>query len=338
MKVAVIFGGFGFLGAHFSDYLVINKKYNKIYLYDLQVKPYSQYNYNEKLINGNDKIIRINGDVRKNIEWEPKEKINLIANFAAVHREPGHDAYEYYETNILGSENICNWADRIECYNMLFTSSIAPYGDMPWVKNESTLPVPDTPYGCSKLIAEKINILWHSKLTKEKKLLIIRPGVVFGPGEGGNVTRLIKAIKNGYFIYSGNKKTIKAGVYIKELCNAIGSVLCSKDFENKKVILFNMTMNPPPTVENYVQSISEILNKKPFAPSIPPFILITIAYIIQFLCSLLNHTSSINPTRVRKLSKSNNVIPEYLIRNKYKYKYTLDEALRDWKNINQNDW
>ena len=36
---------------------------------------------------------------KKRNEWFP-QGVDIIANFAAVHREPGHDNYEYYECNL----------------------------------------------------------------------------------------------------------------------------------------------------------------------------------------------------------------------------------------------
>ena len=67
------------------------------------------------------------------------EEIDLIANFAAVHREPGHEEYEYFECNIKGAENICNWAERTNCQKIIFTSSIAPYGPSEDIKDESSV-------------------------------------------------------------------------------------------------------------------------------------------------------------------------------------------------------
>lgn len=43
---------------------------------------------------------------------------------------------------------------------VVFTSSIAPYGTAAKLKEETTLPTPNTPYGISKLIVEKIHIVW----------------------------------------------------------------------------------------------------------------------------------------------------------------------------------
>ena len=49
-------------------------------------------------------------DVRKPIENLPFEPTpeDVIFNFAAVHRTPGHEDIEYFETNIHGAEHVCS--------------------------------------------------------------------------------------------------------------------------------------------------------------------------------------------------------------------------------------
>mgnify|MGYP001029645340 CR=1 FL=1 len=72
-------------------------------------------------------------------------KIDLIINLAAIHREPGHKPIEYFETNIKGAQNICNFAEKVGCNNIIFTSSISPYGIEAKMKDEDTIPCPNTP-------------------------------------------------------------------------------------------------------------------------------------------------------------------------------------------------
>ena len=124
-----------------------------------------------------------------------------------------------------GAENVCSWADQVGCNRIIFTSSIAPYGPAEEPKDEQSLTVPVTAYGSSKLAAEKIHIAWQHKDIEDRQLVIVRPGVVFGPGEGGNVSRMIKAVLHRYFFYMGNAQTRKAGIYVKELCHAMIWVL-----------------------------------------------------------------------------------------------------------------
>ena len=209
MKTAIIFGGTGFIGSFFARHLIEDLNYSKVFLYDYESFSEKDSNYRINMFNNNQYIEFIRGDVREEIKWMPSQSVDLIANFAAIHREPGHEDFEYFECNILGAENVCAWAERVNCKHLIFSSSIAPYGPSEDPKDEDSIPVPITPYGSSKLVAENIHQTWQSKDTLTRKLVIIRPGVVFGPSEGGNVSRLIKAVLNRYFVYTGNKNTRK---------------------------------------------------------------------------------------------------------------------------------
>ena len=142
-------------------------------------------------------------DVRKPIVLEGVNVTadDVIFNFAAVHRTPGHPDYAYFETNVLGAENVTAFAEKYGIKKIVFTSSIAPYGAAEELKEETTVPTPNTPYGISKLVAEKIHMIWQARNQAERQLTIVRPGVVFGKGENGNFTRLYWGIRGGKFIY-----------------------------------------------------------------------------------------------------------------------------------------
>ena len=338
MSCAVIFGGTGFIGIFFARHLVESEKFSKIYIYDLEPLSEKKSFFLKKMLSFYPEIQEIHGDVRQSIDWIPSDKITLIANFSAIHREPGHEGYEYYQTNLLGAENVCNWADKVNCKKIIFSSSIAPYGPSEHEKDESFLPVPTTPYGGSKLVAEKIHQTWQAKESEIRQLVIVRPGVVFGPGEGGNVSRLITAVRKRYFFYTGNQKTRKAGVYVKELCHAMSWVLNSEKAKADKVTLFNMTMNPGPSIEEYVDTIAKVMGIKIWIPSIPIKLLLVASYFIDLFARPLGIEHPFSPVRIKKLTRSNNILPTYLCDNGYKYRYTLEEALIDWKNDCPEEW
>ena len=275
----VIFGGTGFIGTFFARHLIEDLNVSKVYLYDIEDLNEKAFLYRKEMVDSYSNIELITGDVKNSIDWMPEKSIDLIANFAAVHREPGHENYEYYECNILGAENVCSWAESIGCKQIIFSSSIAPYGPSELVRDEQSIPLPESAYGSSKLAAEKIHQIWQAK-DEQRQLVIVRPGVVFGPGEGGNVSRLIKAVKNRYFFYMGNKDTRKAGVYVKELCRAITWVLNSEKAKSDKVTLFNMSMNPGPSIEEYVNSIARVARMKVWIPSVPSIFLFIIYEIL----------------------------------------------------------
>tara|TARA_B100002019_G_scaffold126528_1_gene108978 strand:- start:5428 stop:6447 length:1020 start_codon:yes stop_codon:yes gene_type:complete len=339
MKTAVIFGGSGFIGMFFAEHLLNTCSFNKVYILDLESPYEKDLSFRKQQFKKNlDSIYFVKCDVRKKIDWIPEEKISLIANFAAIHREPGHENHEYYETNILGAENVCSWAEVIACDSIIFSSSIAPYGVEEIQKNELSIPVPVTAYGGSKLVAEKIHTIWHEKDSLSRNLIIVRPGVVFGPGEGGNVSRLIKAIKNRYFVYIGNQHIRKAGVYIKELCHAMTWCLKKASTMDKKVILFNMTMNPGPSVKEYVISITNTLGIRTYIPRVPFKLLLFLAYLIDFFAKPFRIKHPFSPVRVNKLVKSNDIKPLFLTENNYKFLFDLDQAFLDWKKDCPDEW
>lgn len=338
MNCAVVFGGTGFIGVFFAKYLLEHKKVDKVYLFDIEDITSKKSSYRKALASSTLGIELINGDVRKTIAWTPSESVELIANFAAIHREPGHEDSEYYETNLLGAENICSWAEKVNCNKLIFTSSISPYGPSEELKGEYSLPIPTTAYGGSKLAAEKIHQIWQARNVSQRRLVIARPGVVFGPGEGGNVSRLIKAVLHRYFFYMGNRETRKAGTYVKELCNAMYWVLQQQELNGECVSLFNMTMNPGPSIEEYVNTVCKIANVRRKTPSVPYSLLLITAHMVDVIATPLGINHPFSPVRIRKLARSNKIAPTYLTEHNYNYIYTLESAFADWKQCCPEEW
>jgi len=338
MSCVTIFGGTGFIGSFFAKVLLDNPLIKKIYLFDLEPIDSKSSIFRKNLISSDPRIEVVIGDVREPILWTPDEEVVLIANFAAVHREPGHEDFEYYQTNILGAENVCAWSERVGCARLIFTSSISPYGPSEDIRTERSLPVPLTAYGGSKFAAEKIHQIWQARDAATRQLVIVRPGVVFGPGEGGNVSRLIKAVLHRYFFYMGNQNTRKAGIYVKELCNAMLWVLERQNQTDERVSLFNMSMNPGPSIKEYVDTVCSVANVSRRIPGIPYPLLLTAAYGIDLLARTLRIRHPFSPVRIRKLVRSNNIQPEWLVENAYPYQYNLESAFADWKKECPEEW
>jgi nucleoside-diphosphate-sugar epimerase len=335
---AVIFGGTGFIGSFFAAELAATGRFFKIYLFDREPLADKKSDFRKRMLTALPEVAFVQGDVRQPIDWKPIEPISLIANFAAVHREPGHEDCEYYETNLLGAEHVCAWAELVGCQELIFTSSISPYGPSEQEKDENSLPVPATPYGGSKLAAEKIHLVWQAGDSANRHLVIVRPGVVFGPGEGGNVSRLIKAVLRRYFFYMGNRNTRKAGVFVKELCHAMWWVLQRQKSRNEHVSLFNMSMNPGPSIQDYVNAVCKVAGVKRFVLAVPYRFLLMIAYLIDVIARPLGINHPFSPVRIRKLVRSNNILPAYLVENGYEYRYTLETAFSDWHKSCPEEW
>lgn len=249
---------------------------------------------------------------------------DVIFNFAAVHRTPGHPDHEYFETNIRGAENVVDFASKNDVRKIVFTSSIAPYGAAEDFKEETTLPTPNTPYGISKLVAEKIHMTWQAENKKEHQLTIVRPGVVFGKGENGNFTRLYWGIYRRKFFYPGRKDTIKACIYVKEL---VHFMLYRLEHHQEGMELYNCTFEPAFTIEQIVETMKKVTHLTRNILMIPSWILMPAAYLIGVLGGA---ALGVCPARVRKLMISTNISGKKMAVSGYKFHYTFEEAIYDW--------
>ena len=259
-------------------------------------------------------------DVRKKIEWDVETTPDdVVFNLAAVHRTPGHEDIEYFETNIRGAENVTEWCEEHNIKHMLFTSSIAPYGAAEELKRETTLPTPNTPYGISKLVAEKIHQGWADK--NNTQLVIVRPGIVYGKGEHGNMTRLYAGIRKHYFFYT-RKDTIKACIYVKELVNFFMWAI-----EENKSGVWNCTFEPAFNIEQICEAMKKATGMTSFIPTLPGGLLMVIARVVG---PLGGKVVGIHPARVKKLMVSTNINGEKLRDSGYRFHYTLEESFKDW--------
>lgn len=336
LGTCVIFGGTGCIGTHIAKHMLEHTGVERIYLADIRpprnedhVKPLLRWM--ESRDGALPRVVYVPCDVRLPLDAASlPQQADLIINLAAVHREPGHAPNEYYETNLPGAEHICAYATRAGCSRVVFTSSIAPYGSSDAARNEDSIPVPETAYGISKLAAEKIHIAWQHA-HPNRRLIILRPGVVFGPGEHANVARLVRSLARGYFVYMGNRSTRKAGIYVKELCHVVQFALEHQDKTAEPVLLWNVSMDPPPTLEEFVNAICASTEYRPPRWSLPRNLLVAASYPIAGIAQLFGIHTAVNPVRMRKLSQSTYIEPLRLRQAGYRFQYTLQQAMMDWK-------
>lgn len=317
----IITGGSGFIGTHLANLILEAEPQARVYNLDI-VEPGTPNHQAKKC--GKTGATFIKQDVREPIGDLPFTPTpdDVIFNFAAIHRTPGHPDHAYFETNIRGAENITAFAARHGIRKIVFTSSIAPYGASEELKHEETLPMPNTPYGISKLVAEKIHEKWQAVDPDNRLLVILRPGIVFGLCEGGNFTRLYWSIRKRKFFYAGRKDTIKACIYVKDLVR----FMLYRLTHGSGCELFNCTYEPAFTIEQICDSIIRTTQLHRTIYLMPVWLLMPAAYVAAALGSPLG----ICPARVRKIMVSTNICGARMAQTGFRMKYSIDDAIADW--------
>lgn len=329
MKTAIIFGGAGYIGRFLLQDLLAKKSFEQFIVFDLQT-----LSQDVQLPSSNN-FHFIQGDVRQPIDLSEFNfsEDSWIFNLAAIHREPGHEEHEYYETNLKGAEHVNQFAEKHQINNIFFTSSIAPYGKSREKKMEDSPLNPVTPYGISKAKAEKIHQEWLAK-NNNRRLIIVRPSVIYGPGDPGNVYRMIKTLSKGTFIIPGKGDIIKAYGYIYGLIDSINFTLQ----QNQSLIIYNYAENNLLTLKEMTHTVKNFMHIKKPTLSLPIPVLVMIASVLQLLSKLLGKKSDIHPVRVKKAGFPTHIEPAYLKANNFQFNYEFEASLQHWKKIKPSDF
>lgn len=306
----LVFGGSGFIGTH-----MVRKLFSEGRLViSVDIRP-----PRERL----DGVIYKTADVRDLSSFDPAMPVERIYNFAAIHTTPGHPDHEYYETNIAGATQITALARRFSIQYIIFTSSISVYGPGEDTKSEESPVAPQSPYGWSKWLAEGIHRTWLEE-NAERRLVIVRPAVIFGPGERGNSTRLAKLMRSGFFVYPGRKDTIKGCFYVNDLISAIAFA----ESQHKRYILFNGCYPDRYTLEQIIETLKAGHFQKAKTFTVPAFVVLSAARVFS-LTSVLG--LGIHPDRVLKLMRSTDVVPGWLESEGHAIRGRLPSALARWR-------
>jgi nucleoside-diphosphate-sugar epimerase len=319
-KSAIIFGGTGYIGTRLAVHLR-QQGWKHILLAD--IKPPMA-----GLPSGIDSA---DCDVRQPIEDQiGAREADWIFNFAAIHREPGHAYREYFDTNLPGARSVCTYADRVRCANILFSSSIAVYGDITRPTDECTATYPNTAYGISKLCAELIHEAWQ-RAAPERRLVIVRPGVVYGPGEPGNMLRMIQALRKGIFVFPGDGSVRKSYAYIFGLLESMEFMLSRPEPR----LCYNYVEKETEPLRALVDHVAALLEVRPARLRAPKTLLMSAARIAQLAT---NGRSPLHPMRVRKAAQSSHIVPAELIRLGFDFRYDFPTSLRHWISVAPEDF
>ena len=179
MKKILITGAEGFIGSHLTE-LLINSDY--------EVRALVQYNSMNSwgwldTIKNKKSIDVVLGDVRDpNHCREFTKDIDIIFHLAALIAIPYsyHAPYQYIDTNINGTLNLCEAAKENNIEKFVHVSTSEVYGTAKYIPIDELHPLqPQSPYSASKISADAIAMSYH--YTYNLPISIARPFNTYGP-------------------------------------------------------------------------------------------------------------------------------------------------------------
>jgi nucleoside-diphosphate-sugar epimerase len=262
-------------------------------------------------------------DVRSAVELETELSGDIVVNLAAVHRDDVTDPSEYFSTNVDGARTLCRVCEGKGINKIVFTSSVAIYGFAPPGTGEDGAINPFNEYGRTKALAEDVYRDWREKDPENRSLIIVRPTVVFGEGNRGNVYNLLNQINSGAFAMIGNGKNKKSMAYVENLSAFL--VKCIES--DKKYAVYNYVDTPDFTMNELVSLVRGKLRGSPSVGiRIPKFIGLVAGYTADILVKL-GVKLPISSIRVKKFCASSEFSSAKNELDGFEAPFTLREGL-----------
>ena len=185
------------------------------------------------------------------------EAAAVIVNLAAEHRDDVRPLSLYDDVNVGGAKNICTVAREKGVQTIIFTSSVAVYGFAPIGTDELGKIAPFNDYGRTKYEAEQVFKAWQAEAPDERTLVVIRPTVVFGEQNRGNVYNLLRQIASGKFFMVGHGENRKSMAYVE---NVAAFIEYSMSFK-PGVHIYNYIDKPDFSMNSLVANVNRILGR-----------------------------------------------------------------------------
>jgi nucleoside-diphosphate-sugar epimerase len=247
---------------------------------------------------------------------------SAIVNLAAEHRDDVRPLSRYYETNVEGALQVCLAARDTGIQHIVFTSSVAVYGFHPYSVDESGPFAPFNAYGKTKLGAEGVYRAWAEE-DPSRTLAIVRPSVVFGEGNRGNVYNLLHQIASGRFLMVGSGNNVKSMAYVGNVAPFLIYTLSL----GPGVHIFNYVDGPDMNTRELVEHIRRCLGRPGKTPGIPRLVALAGGHLMDVLARLSGRRFPISAIRVRKFCESTQFRADLAAASGFTPPYSLSEGL-----------
>lgn len=252
-------------------------------------------------------------------------EMEVIVNLAAAHRDDVKPESLYEITNVQGAECVCRAAARARIQHIVFTSSVAVYGLHTNDCREEAEKNPFNEYGKSKLRAEQVYERWQ-KDVPERMLHIVRPTVIFGEGNRGNIYNLFHQMAVQRFIMIGNGTNRKSMAYVG---NVAAFLQWNIEVNKLPYSVYNYVDKPDLNMKDLVIEFEKNFDRgSRFHFSLPYSIGLLGGYSFDFLAWVLRRQLPISSIRIKKFCAQTVFNADKARQVGFLAPYSLEEALR----------
>lgn len=264
------------------------------------------------------------GDVRVQEQMDRELKgADVVVLLAAQHRDDVSPVSLYYDTNVGGMEVTLKAMEKNGVKRIVFFSSVAVYGLNKHNPDENHPKDPFNHYGKSKWQAEQVLQKWYES-HKDWNVDIIRPTVIFGERNRGNVYNLLHQISSGKFLMVGKGENRKSMAYVG---NIVAFVKYMLENVTEGYNVFNYIDKPDVNMNQLVGHVSKVLNKQIPMTHFPYWMGMAGGYCFDLLAKLTGKKLAISSVRVKKFCATTEFDATKAHSCGFKAPYTLEEGL-----------
>lgn len=205
------------------------------------------------------------------VRYEPNQEFEINVD-AIIHMAgKAHDLkkvtnpQEYYDANFELTKQLFDAFFKSEATFFIFMSTVKAVADeVNGILNENEEPNPKTHYGIAKHLAEQY--ILSQVLPEGKRVYILRPCMIHGPGNKGNLNLLYQLVAKGLPWPLGAFDNQRSFLSIENLCFMIQELL-----ENETIPsgIYNMADDEALSTNELIQLLGTSLGKKSSIWSIP---------------------------------------------------------------------
>jgi nucleoside-diphosphate-sugar epimerase len=307
MRITLI-GASGFVGTRLMDLLKDEHQ-----LRNIDIQPSHFFN-----------DLTVSGDVRDQSQMDNLlTDTDIVILLAAQHRDDVTPTSLYYDTNVEGMKHVLAAMDKNGVKRLLFFSSVAIYGLNKDNPDESFPPDPFNHYGKSKWEAETLVHEWY-KEHNDWNIDIIRPTVIFGERNRGNVYNLLRQLATGRFLRVGKGTNVKSMAYVG---NVVAFVKYMIENVTQGYNEFNYVDKPDFNMDQLTEVICNKLGRKIPSIRLPYWLGMAGGYIFDLIAFICRRKLSVSSIRVRKYCATTQYDSTKAHNTGFIPPYTLQEGL-----------